>query len=235
MCRKHYEQVRRFGKTLDTNPRTIWDPNEVRLYEDYAEVDTYNGKGEVLCTFKLDLEDVPMLEGHKWRHVYKGKQKSPYLLTGHGGSQGNGQIYFHRLVMGNPDCEIDHINRDSTDNRKSNLRMSYRNQQLVNTGLRVDNVQGIKGIYFIQRDCKYRTEIQKGDIHVYSPLYNTKTEAAYLRMLLEQYFYPEDDMYNSSKLTELASTITKEQKAAIDMYFQNASRKWQIKQKENIC
>jgi len=226
MCPKHYEQTRRFGRTLDTNPRSVYDDNEIRILDGYAEIDTYNGKGEVLETFKLDIEDVPLLKGHKWRTVYKGKHKSPYLLTGHGGTQGSGQIYFHRLVMGMPDCEIDHININSRDNRKENLRMSYRTQQAANTRLRVDNTQGIKGVYFIQRDNGYRAEIQCGKTHVYSPKYHTKAEAAYMRLLLEQFFYKDIGINNSSELRELAETITPEQKMKIDTYFMIKSRNW---------
>lgn len=226
MCSKHWQQMKTHGKTLDTNPRTVWDPNEVRIIDDYAEVDTYDAYGNVSYTFKLDIEDVPLLNGHKWRYVCKGKQKSPYLLTGHGGTQGAGQIYFHRLVMGMPDCEIDHINRDSTDNRKSNLRLSDRHQQTTNTNVRCDNSLGLKGVYYVKRDSKYRAEIQSKDVHIYSPYYHTLAEAAYMRLLLEQFFYKDIGINNSSELKELAETITPEQKLNIDTYFATKSQNW---------
>lgn len=35
----------------------------------------------------------------------------PYLVTGH-------TIYFHRLIMGDPNCEIDHIDRNTHNNCK---------------------------------------------------------------------------------------------------------------------
>lgn len=151
MCSKHYKQFKKFGKTLDTNPRTIWDLNEIRVCNGYAEIDTYTNTGEVLNTFKLDIEDIPLLSTLKWRTILKGKQNSPYLVTGHAGKQGSGMVYFHRLVMGNPNEEVDHINRDSTDNRKENLRLSFRQQQVTNTNLRCDNTSGIKGVYYIQK------------------------------------------------------------------------------------
>lgn len=225
MCRKHYEQMRRFGKTLDTNSRTVWDPNEIRILDEYAEIDTYTSTGEVFNTFKLDIEDIPLLEGHKWRTTLKGRQKSPYLVAGHAGKQGNNQVYFHRLVLGNPIEEIDHINRDSTDNRKANLRTSYRNQQVTNTNLRCDNTQGVKGVYFIQRSKKYRAEIQKGSIHVFSILFKTKEEACYCRLKLEELFY-DKDIYNSDLLIKYANAITQKQKNSIDNYIVNKSKDW---------
>ena len=226
MCSKHYNQFKKFGKTLDTNPRTVWDPNEIRVCDGYAEIDTYNNIGEVLNTFKLDIEDIPLLSNLKWRTIFKGKQNSPYLVTGHAGNQGSGMVYFHRLVMGNPNEEIDHINRDSTDNRKENLRLSFRQQQLTNTNLRCDNTSGIKGVYYIKKDNKYRAEIQCRERHIYSPGWDTIAEATYMRYLLEQFFYSEIGINNSKKMLDLIQTITPEQKENIDKYFKNRAKAW---------
>lgn len=214
MCIKHYSQFKKFGKCLDTNPRTVWDDNEIRTYENYGEIDTYTNTGEVLNTFKFDLEDIKYLINHKWRTVFKGKQKAPYLVTGH-------TIYFHRLVMGNPNTEIDHINRDSTDNRKVNLRESFRTQQLANTKLRVDNVQGIKGVYYVQKKDLYRAEIQIYNKHFYSKYFRTKAEAAYMRYLYEQHFYKTIGINNSKEMLDLIQSLSEDQKEHIQKYFIN--------------
>lgn len=214
MCKKHYEQYCKYGKTLDTIPRTIWDNNEIRTYKDYGEIDTYTNTGEVLNTFKFDLEDIIYLVNHKWRSVFKGKSRSPYLVAAH-------TIYFHRLVMGNPNTEIDHINRDSTDNRKNNLRESFRTQQLANTKLRIDNVQGLKGVYYLQRDKLYRAEIQINNKHFYSKSFKTKAEAAYMRYLYEQHFYKTIGINNSAELLALINTLSQESKINIQKYFVN--------------
>ena len=41
MCNKHYTQFKKYGKCLDNNPRTVWDDNEIRILDNYAEIDTY--------------------------------------------------------------------------------------------------------------------------------------------------------------------------------------------------
>lgn len=214
MCGKHYEQYLKYGKVLDNNPRTVWDDNEIRTYEDYGEIDTYTNTGEVQNTFKFDLEDIKYLVNHKWRTVFKGKNNSPYLVTGH-------TIYFHRLIMGNPNTEIDHINRDSTDNRKTNLRESFRTQQLANTSLRIDNVQGLKGVYYLQRDNAYRAEIQIYKKHFYSKSFKTKAEAAYMRYLYEQHFYKTIGINNSKEMLNLIQSLSEESKRNIQKYFVN--------------
>ena len=66
---------------------------------------------------------------------------------------------------------------------------------------------------------------------MYSPLYNTKEEAAYMRLLLEKFFYTGIGMNNSSKLIQLADSITTEQKTNIDEYFKSKSKKWIKKDK----
>lgn len=215
LCVKHYTQLLKYGKIMDNNPRTVWDKNEIRILDDYAEIDTYDQFGNVLVTYKIDIKDVPLLGNYKWRTVFKGKLKNiPYLCTGH-------TIYFHKLVMGNVNTEIDHINRDSTDNRRINLRESFRTQQLGNTKLRIDNVQGLKGVYYSKRDNNYRAEIQAYNKHYYSKSFNTKAEAAYMRYLFEQYFYKDIGINNSNLMYTLIQELSEEQKHNIQTYFKN--------------
>lgn len=58
----------------------------------------------------------------------------------------------HRLawlyVYGHTPTEIDHINRNKTDNRLVNLRSVTRDENLRNTKVRSDNASGVKGVYY---------------------------------------------------------------------------------------
>ncbi len=51
--------------------------------------------------------------------------------------------------------EMDHINRDKSNNRRSNLRMVSVKLQNYNKGLRKDNKSGYMGVYFDSRRKKY--------------------------------------------------------------------------------
>ena len=33
MCKKHYSQIKTYGKIINANQRTVFDPNELRVYE----------------------------------------------------------------------------------------------------------------------------------------------------------------------------------------------------------
>ena len=60
----------------------------------------------------------------------------------------------HRLIafhfISNPEnkSEIDHINRDRTDNRIENLRWVSHSENQQNVGIRIDNTSGIKNISY---------------------------------------------------------------------------------------
>lgn len=71
------------------------------------------------------------------------------------------QMYYHRLIaqlfIPNPYMkkEIDHIDRDKTNNRITNLRWVNRCEQMNNIGKYANNTTGFSNISFHKRDKKY--------------------------------------------------------------------------------
>ena len=97
--------------------------------------------------------------------------------------------YAHRLawlyVHGYfPEHEIDHINRDKTDNSISNLREVSRGCNAINAGLRPNNTSGVNGV------CWYRgawnAEIRYKNRRIYLGRSKDIIEAAALRLCAEQ-------------------------------------------------
>lgn len=214
MCKKHYVQYKKYGKVLDTNPRTVWEPNDVRIFANYAEIDTYDSLGNVLDTYIIDVEDVTLLGNHKWRSVIKKRKEKElhYLGTKH-------TIYFHRLITGNPDIEVDHINKNTLDNRKSNLRVISNSINRINYGLPINNTSGIKGV--IKRKNKYKAELQIYNKRYVSPLYDSIEEATYYRHLLEQHFIPDFKVNNTQLMNEYINKLSDNTKKIIQTYFAN--------------
>jgi HNH endonuclease/AP2 domain len=90
--------------------------------------------GNELLT-KVDPEDFGFLSHWKWRIITAhGYVCRPINWRG-GGKNNQSTIYMHRLIMGlekGDGREIDHINHDKLDNRRENLRIVNRTQNLMN-------------------------------------------------------------------------------------------------------
>ena len=219
-CWKHYEQIRKYSKLLDNNSRTQYSNNEVIIQDNYTLVNTYNRNGDIYKQYKIDINDIPLITQYKWSTIYYKKNDSYYLCRK---TKDNNIILFHRAIMGFPNESIDHINRDTTDNRKVNLRVANQTEQSLNQKLRKDNILGIKGVYFIDRSkykksSGYRAEIKVYNKRYVSQLFNTKEEASYCRYLFTQmykdFIIPYTDM-------SWQNILTSEQKESINKYFLN--------------
>jgi hypothetical protein len=62
---------------------------------------------------------------------------------------------------------IDHINRDRSDNRISNLRPCSMSENLMNTVVRKNNKTGITGIHWDSKNGKWQTYITKDRTRVH--------------------------------------------------------------------
>lgn len=69
-------------------------------------------------------------------------------------------LYMHREIMGNPNCQVDHIDGNRLNNQKSNLRLcdNTRNQQ--NKTKQSNNTSGYKGVSWHKRDEVYEINIR---------------------------------------------------------------------------
>lgn len=215
LCRKHREQFMKYGEFKDSNSRSVFDSNEVRSYKNYAEVDTYDSYGNVVETFIIDLDDVEKLKGHKWRTVYKNDK--PYMFTG---NQDKEKIYFHRLIMNNPELQVDHINGNSADNRKNNLRLVSIQDNMKNLQKKKDNTSGIRGVSYSSRDCRYKTDFTFEGKRMYFKYFDSKAQAVYLRYLLEKEFLKDlrntsnDEIYFSH-----INSLSDSEKQQVENYF----------------
>jgi hypothetical protein len=103
--------------------------------------------------------------------------------------------YLHRFVyhingMEIPSkMEIDHINGNGLDNRKSNLRLASSRQNKANCGLRSDNSSGYKGVNFMASRSKWRAQLWVNGKNTHLGLYETLEDAilAYNRAAIKEW------------------------------------------------
>ena len=148
MCYKHYRQLTKYGKVLDNNPRAKRDPNEIIIYDDFAEIILYNNKCQEIARALIDLEDIDIVEKYKW-HLKHG-----YVCST------TDRIRLHRYVMNCPDdMVVDHINGNKLDNRKSNLRICTIQQNSWNHKKSDRNTSGTTGITWHAKQKKWLAQI----------------------------------------------------------------------------
>lgn len=137
-----------------------YEKNSFYLKDDYAVIIISSEKYGDMET-KIDVEDLDrVLEFGKWSWTRGGKQKDFYVNC-RVKSMG-----LHRFIMNVTDVKehIDHLNGDTLDNRKSNLRITDVKGNRRNTHFRSDSKTGIVGV----------NPIKKGDKRGYKATWFTK-------------------------------------------------------------
>lgn len=169
LCRKHYLQIYRHGKTF----KTIYDPNEIKIMDKYAIIkitDMSNLKYDVL----VDLDDLEKIKKYKW-HIKKSTNTN-YAIS----SKGDNKLFIHRLVLNyEGDLDVDHINHNGLDNRKNNLRIISHSKNIMNQH-NDDN-----GIYKLKNN-RFRATITKNNKGIYIGTYDTFEEAKTNRKIYEE-------------------------------------------------
>lgn len=167
MCSKHKAQFYRHGKIIDKTPITTQDKNQIILFDDHAEIIIRNKTNAKEYRAIIDLDDVARVSKYKWRYEFQGPIKHGYVVTG---NSKNGKTYLHRLIINySGELQVDHINRNTLDNRKNNLRIV---QQIINA----QNVTTERNNIEVRND-KFRVNIVRFKRRFLFGLYDTVTEA----------------------------------------------------------
>lgn len=129
----------------------------------------------------VDEEDYPALSVYKWHYTESAKNKGYAKRRDYPkGKKGKGfGIYMHRAIM-NPSKgkAVDHINGNTLDNRKANLRICAHRENLRNRGKQCNNTSGYKGVSWHKQMKKWTARIMANNKYMSLGLFCRKEDAA---------------------------------------------------------
>lgn len=107
----------------------------------------------------MDEADYIPLSTHSWCYLEAG-----YAVRGTRIGGKPCMIYMHRELLNPPEgMEVDHINRNKLDYRRSNLRLATSTEQKGNTGISSRNTSGYRGVYWRKDIRKWSARISIAD------------------------------------------------------------------------
>jgi len=126
----------------------------------------------------VDAEDYSRLSRFRWFAKKRNDGKFVALRMRRKYEIGNTKfVAMHRLVVDAPEgIQVDHINLDSLDNRRCNLRVCTNGNNQMNSALRSHNTSGYKGVDFSQG--MWRARIVKQGKEVFLGRFDSPEEAA---------------------------------------------------------
>ena len=131
------------------------NPQHFHIFEDIGFA--YTNKNKI---FFFDIEDLALISRYTWYANNNG-----YLQTNIRENSKQHIVKLSRLIL-NPttEQEVDHIDHNVYDNRKSNLRVSTASQNQYNQVLHKNNTSGYKGVHKNGRNWRAIIAVDKKKI-----------------------------------------------------------------------
>jgi hypothetical protein len=123
----------------------------------------------------VDDEDYEYLSKHKWYAINSGGYATrAYMEDGK-----KIVVRMHRLIMNVPeDLVVDHIDGNTLNNQKANLRICTRAENCRNRGINKNNTSGYKGVYWNKSKKRWAASIRYNRKRVNCGHYKCEHEAA---------------------------------------------------------
>lgn len=136
--------------------------------------------------FICDLDDFYKIKDFTWWAKY-GKWGYYALAT-----IDSKNVRLHRMIMDCPNgMQVDHINGNTLDNRKCNLRIVTNQQNSMNSRKPSTNKSGYKGVYFNKQRRKWVANIKVDYKTIYLGRFNNIDDAIKARKEAEEKYFGE--------------------------------------------
>jgi len=159
------EEITKFIR--ESKRRSLKDPNEIIIHNNYCEMFLYNRKGKRVASIFFNIRFLDKLKGFKWTRV---KSRNTYYAL-HYCNKKEQKLYnktilsMHQIILPCKNgLEVDHKDRNGLNNKLSNLR---RVTVRGNAQNRSNNNSGYAGISWSNKAGKWRSSIyNKKSIHL---------------------------------------------------------------------
>ena len=147
--------------------------------------------------FYFDLEDYELIKNYCWRIRTCDGYVDAKIPDG-----SDKRILLHRLVTGNPESIIDHIDNVKYNSRKNNLRLVTDSQNNMNKDIQKNNTTGYNGVSWHKRDCCYEAHISIDKKQIYLGRFDVLNDATIAREKAEEKYFKEYSYKNSQLISD---------------------------------
>lgn len=140
----------------------------------------------------VDDEDFEEINKHKWYSLFNKGTDSFYAVRSDYSGEKKKLIRMHRQIMNSQkEMHTDHINHNTLDNRKCNLRSCTNSQNQMNAKMRSDNTSGTTGVIWHKATKRWRGQIKINQKHAYLGYFKNKQDAINARKEAEIKYFGE--------------------------------------------
>ena len=123
---------------------------------------------------KIDSADYQRGSAFPWHFNGRGYAVRKAWVPGGRGLRVN--VFLHRFLLDAPQhLGVDHVNGDTLDNRRSNLRLATQSQNLANRRVR-RNASGFRGVY--RHGSRWQAQIKQNGKQKHLGMFAKKLDAA---------------------------------------------------------
>lgn len=188
-CSKHLSQMNRRGEITERNRLS---GNEFYFFESHVEISLCDTFGNEKARAVIDPRDYELANKYKWY-----LSSSRYAISRVSKSE---QIFLHRLIVNtSPELSVDHIDGNTLNNRRENLRPCTHQENLKNTKVRTDNTSGYKGVSYNRRRNRWYSRIFVNGTEKFLGSFLSKQEAIEVRRAAEEKYFGEFRRKNKSQ------------------------------------
>lgn len=157
--------------------------NPIRIEGDIAYIELLNNEGHVVAQAIIDRDDVDKIIAfeRRWYTTWHKSTQQYFAQANIKGTNGKWtRISLHSFIVDAPDgYDIDHINHNMLDNRRANLRICTRSQNLQNRkGAQRNNLSsGIRGVSWDRNRRKWIAHVTVKGKQIFLGRYDDIAEA----------------------------------------------------------